>query len=456
MVPMLRKCFFVFVFFYALALVKAQDTLFLNLSQAHEIAVNNNQLIGIFGEKSRAAKASLNEMKSHFYPRVNINVSFAYNSNPDIQAKKGAFNHIYNDLIDIGWIDELLEEYLPLPPKDMVLVHGEEFFYKTSLSLYQPISQITTVNTGRKVSETDFLIALSEKEKIIAEITTGITELYFGILIEQKYSHAASALLEFKNFEYRDAKNAAEVGEILEIDVYALDAERHEIQQEIIQTWNKIESYKLKLKQLLNLNPETVISLTEDRLATVSFPALNDLLFEVTTKNPDIQIAQLTAEKAGLGVTAAKKDYIPELVYFAEYNLNHGVPLYPDSYFITGLNLKWVIVAAGERKAAVKRSEALRNEALLNFDYQKQTIRNQVENLYCESKYAEELISTAEKAYTARMEQVRLSENGFAQGEILKSKLLEAKADLKKSEADLFAAKANLIILKARLDQFLQ
>lgn len=440
-----------------LIITNAQDTVYMDLEQAHEIAENNNQLIQIFQYKIENSHARLDEMKSHYYPRVELDASYAYNSNPDIHAKKGEFSHIYHDLIDVGWIDEILEEYFPLPPKDIVLVHGDEFFYKTSLSLYQPISQLTSVNTGRKVAEVDYSIAIEKKEKVASEINTAVTELFYGIMVEGKYEKAAASALEYKKSEYDDAKNASEVGELLEIDVFALEAEIHEKEQELIRIRNKKESYVLKLKQLLNLGNDDIPVLLVDTvyIEDIDQKSLSDMILQATNNNSGLKIADMTIDKAGLGVDAAKKNYIPELVYFMQYNLNHGIPLYPDSYLVAGLNLKWTIVAAGERRAVVRQRETLKNEALLDFEYKKKEIRNKVETLYLDMQYAGKLIETANKALIARREELRLANDALEEGEALNTKLLEAKADLQKAEADLFAARANLAVKKAALKQLM-
>lgn len=444
-------------FIMSFAATQAQDTIYIDLEQAHEIAENNNQLVQIFQYKIENAHAKLDEMKSHYYPRLELDASYAYNSNPDIHAKKGEFSHIYHDLIDVGWIDDILDEYFPLPPKDMVLVHGDEFFYKTSLSLYQPVSQLTSINTGRKVAVVDYKITQAEKEKVVSEIKTAVTELFYGILLEEKYEEAAKTAIEFKKMEYLDARNAYEVGEVLELDVFAMEAEIHEKEQELIKTKNKKESYLLKLKQLLNLETDNIPVLIDENIFNneVVLTAPDDLVMKALSNNTDLQIADMTVEKAAYGIDAAKKDYIPELVYFMQYNLNHGIPLYPDQYLVAGLNLKWTLVAAGERRAVVRQREALRNEALLDFEYRKNEIRNKIEDLYLDILYAKKLIETANKALTARKEEFRLVQDAFEEGEALNTKLLEAKADLEKAQANLFAARINLLIKHAKLEEVL-
>ncbi|MCF8352005.1 MAG: TolC family protein [Bacteroidales bacterium] len=429
----------------------AQDTIFLDRQKALDIALQNNHLIKIFHYKTESAHAGLAEMKSHYWPRLELEASYAYNSNPDIHAYKGEFSHIYHDLIDVGWIDEILEEYFPLPPKDMVLIHGEEFFYKTKLSLYQPVTQLTTVNTGRKIAETDYEISKAEKEKVVSEIEVGVTELYYGILIETRYEEAALLELEYKLRERQDAINAYEGGELLEVDVFALKAEVNEKEQELLQIRNKKEKYRLTLKQVLALPAGARPILANDTSMQARPGNLDEYIRSGLLNNHELQIAGLTVEKAQYGIDAAKKEYIPELAFFMQYNFNHGIPLYPDSYFLAGFNLKWTLMAAGQRKALVSQREALQAEAYEDMEYKKISIRNEVEKVWLDIRYAHQLIETAQNALHARKEALRLSEDAYREKEILESAFSKARANLKKAEADLFAARANLIIQHTKL-----
>ena len=152
---MLKTSIVIVFLILAFQVSTAQDTIYLNLNQALEMAVKQNQLIKIFQYKIANADGKLKEMNSHFYPRIIAEGIFAYNSDPNIYARKGEFNHFYDDLIGVEWIDELLEKYFPLPPRDMTLIKGENFFSKANVGVYQPLSQLTTINTGKKIAGID-------------------------------------------------------------------------------------------------------------------------------------------------------------------------------------------------------------------------------------------------------------------------------------------------------------
>ncbi|MBU2650135.1 MAG: TolC family protein [Bacteroidetes bacterium] len=447
------RIFFLSAVLLVTSIAVSQDTLLVDLQESLIMAESNNRLIRIFEYKIDHARKKLSEMKSHFYPRVIFEGTFAYNSDPNIYVKKGEMNHVYDDLIDVGWIDELLKEYFPLPPKDITLLYGDNWFYKTNLGLYQPISQITTVNTGKKAAQADVRITETEKSNLVSEIRLGVIELYYGILLESKREEAASIELEYKKLQYQDARNAEKVGEILALDTEALNAELFEKEQELIQIRNRKESYMLTFRQLLGLDYNTVPIPATVAFLSKEMAPLDDYIHIASNGNYKLQISGLTLVKAGYGIDAAKKGYIPELIGFAQYNYNKGIPLMADDYLLAGLNLKWTLVAAGERAALRKQSNALYEEALEDLEYEKESVRNEVEKTYLDLIYAKKLLATAGKALEARQEEFRLAQNARKEGLILEYKLLEARADLAWAECDILGARLNYQILMARMDR---
>ncbi len=450
---MLKKYLVIVFLILAFQITSAQDTIFLNLDHALEMAVEQNQLIKIFQYRIANADGKLKEMKSNYFPRVIAEGNFGYNSNPYITAKKGEFSFLYEELFDDEELVEYLEDNFPLPPKGITIVKGEELFCKTNVGLYQPLSQLTSINTGRKIADFDLEISKLQFYNIISEISLGVKELFYGILIEEKNEEVASYQLEYNIASYNDAKNAFESGQALKIDVTALEAEIYEKKQELLETQNKKESYILSFNQLVGFDLDTKPVLILDSIDLRDFKNIGDYYSLASQNNYELNISNATLGKANLGITAAKKAYIPELSYFAKYNYQYGIPLTPNYYFITGLNLSWTLVASGERSAIVKQRNALYNQALMNFEYKNKTVKAEVHKAYLDLTYASKLIQTAKKALEVRTEELMLTENSVEEGEVLSSMLLKARADYAKAEADLLASELNYLISLAKLNR---
>jgi len=104
----------------------------------------------------------------------------------------------WHQLIDDEVIDDWLKENVPLPPKKITFIEGNNMLYKTNGALYQPLSQLTTVNTGKKIAKLDVEISELEYENLKSEISLGVKELFYGILIQNEKVNEAKQDLEYE------------------------------------------------------------------------------------------------------------------------------------------------------------------------------------------------------------------------------------------------------------------
>ena len=433
----------------------SQDANKLSLDQALEKALNDNQLIKIFQHRILGSEGKLKEMKSHYYPRIVIEGTMAYNSDPNIYIRKGELNGLYDQLIDNKIIDDWLKENAPLPPKKLTFLKGSNLLYKTNGALYQPLSQLTTVNTGKKIAKIDVEISKLEYENLKSEISLGVKELFYGILIQDEMVNEALHDLEYTKAEYQDAVNAYEAGELLYLEVTALKAEVFEKEQDLLNEENIKEQYIFSFNQLIGEDLNYIPDLKLPAIEVSLVGGIQEYYQKGAADNFELNIATATLDKSKLGISAAKKAYIPELSYFAQYNYNHGIPLYPEQYLLTGLNLSWTLIAFGERSALVKQRNALYNEAAENLEYRRLSVQTEIHQAYRNIIYAESLIKTAFKAYEAREEEMVLTNDAVEAGEALPSMIFKAKADLAGAKADKLAAELNYQIAIAKLQQLI-
>ncbi len=448
----LKICLVILFFGFTVKLF-SQDASKLSLDQALEKALNDNQLIKIFQQRILGNEGKLKEMKSHYYPRIVFEGTLAYNSDPNIYIKKGELNGLYDQLIEDKVIDDWLKENIPLPPKKVTFLKGDNLLFKSNGALYQPLSQITTVNTGKKVAKLDLEISKLEYEDLRSEISLGVKELFYGILIQDERVNEVLQDLEYSKAEYQVAVNAYEAGELLYLNVTALKAEIYEKEQDLLYEENLREQYTFSFNQLIgeDLNYKPDLELSAIDISPIG--NIQEYYQMGAAENFELNIANATLDKSKLGITAAKKAYIPELSYFAQYNYNHGIPLYPEQYLLTGLNLRWTLIAFGERSALVKQRNALYNEALEDLEYKRLSVQTEIHQAYRNIIYAESLIKTALKAYEAREEEMTLTVDAVEAGEVLQSMIFKAKADLAGAKADKLAAELNYQIAIARLER---
>ncbi|MBT6671479.1 MAG: TolC family protein, partial [Lentimicrobiaceae bacterium] len=219
------KIYLLIIFFSFSVNLTSQVTGKLTLDEAVEMALNENKLIKISQQRIIGSEAKLSEMKSNYFPRIVLESVGVYNSDPNLYINKGQLNNLYDQLVEDEIIDDWLKENAPLPPRKITFLGGNDFAVKSNAAIYQPLTQLTSINTGRKVAELDVEISKLNYDDVKSQIRLGVKELFYGILIQDAKVNEASQELEYKKAEYQDAVNAYEAGEMLLLDVTSAKAE---------------------------------------------------------------------------------------------------------------------------------------------------------------------------------------------------------------------------------------
>ncbi|MBT5733137.1 MAG: TolC family protein [Lentimicrobiaceae bacterium] len=446
------KIYLLIIFFSFSVNLTSQVTGKLTLDEAVEMALNENKLIKISQQRIIGSEAKLSEMKSNYFPRIVLESVGVYNSDPNLYINKGQLNNLYDQLVEDEIIDDWLKENAPLPPRKITFLGGNDFAVKSNAAIYQPLTQLTSINTGRKVAELDVEISKLNYDDVKSQIRLGVKELFYGILIQDAKVNEASQELEYKKAEYQDAVNAYEAGEMLLLDVTSAKAEIFEAEQDLLNEENLKDQYIYSFNQLIGAQYSYKPDLVLPTLRFEPVGGIQEYYIQGSEKNYGLKIALANLDKSELGITAAKKAYIPELSYFAQYYYNYGIPLYASQYLLTGLNFKWTLIDFGERSSVVKQRNAIYNEALDNLEYKKLTLQGEIQQAYRNISYAESLILTALKAYEAREEELILTINAVEAGEALSSMMYKAKADIAGAKADKLAAELNYQIAVAKLN----
>ena len=120
--------FILTIFFSFSANLTSQVMGKLTLDEALEMALNENKLIKISQQRILGSEGKLSEMKSNYFPRIEIQSVGAYNSDPNLYINKGDLNGLYNQLLNDGFINEAADDWLinnyPLPSQKVTILGG--------------------------------------------------------------------------------------------------------------------------------------------------------------------------------------------------------------------------------------------------------------------------------------------------------------------------------------------
>lgn len=425
----------------ALPIVQAQEKQSLTLEQAKATALENNRLLKIKTLQVAEKRARVKEDNIKKYPSVTVNSTYQYNVNlGQLTIPEGS----------VGVLPLSPTLNIPLPDKELKFDLGEHHTFNAGATIYQPITQQGKIKTGIAIAEAEVRISEKEKEKAAQQITLNVEKLYYALLINQKQQEEAEARLELARIKLYDVESALLSGKTLEASKSGLEATTADEEQKLLKLQIAEDDYTTDLKSLTGLTANE-FELAPVAVGEVELASLETYKTAATANNIDLNLAELTKEKAELGIKAAKQSYLPDLGLIAGYTYQTGNILYPTNNPFAGVNLKWNLQEIISNRQLLNQRNFLLQQALENSAYLQEQTDSNLEKAYRKSAQAKALIKAAEKVVRYRKEDLTVQQDRNFAGLNKRADVLEAQSELAKAMADLYAAQLNALLVRTDL-----
>lgn len=425
----------------ALPIVQAQEKQSLTLEQAKATALENNRLLKIKTLQVAEKRARVKEDNIKKYPSVTVNSTYQYNVNlGQLTIPEGS----------VGVLPLSSTLNIPLPDKELKFDLGEHHTFNAGATIYQPITQQGKIKTGIAIAEAEVRISEKEKEKAAQQITLNVEKLYYALLINQKQQEEAEARLELARIKLYDVESALLSGKTLEASKSGLEATTADEEQKLLKLQIAEDDYTTDLKSLTGLTANE-FELAPVAVGEIELASLETYKTAAIANNIDLNLAELTKEKAELGIKAAKQSYLPDLGLIAGYTYQTGNILYPTNNPFAGVNLKWNLQEIISNRQLLNQRNFLLQQALENSAYLQEQTDSNLEKAYRKSAQAKALIKAAEKVVRYRKEDLTVQQDRNFAGLNKRADVLEAQSELAKAMADLYAAQLNALLVRTDL-----
>ncbi|ARS37550.1 TolC family protein [Pontibacter actiniarum] len=407
----------------------AQDIRTLSLQEAQDLALEQNRLLRIAREQVEESEQKVKEAQSRQYPLVYATGGYTYNGvTEDVVLPMGALGVYPNSNIFV-------------PQTDIPILESKHNLIMASALAMQPITQLGKIRTGVKIAQTDVKIAEAKAAQAAQEVKQGVEQLFYGLLLAQKQQEEAQANIQLTEAKLYDVESALLAGKTDEVNKIGLQAALADEQQKLLVIQHQVADYTYDLNQLLGLPTDTGLRLDGVQEEEVPLQPLEEYLQLAQTVSYDVRIAEHTSQKAAYGVNAAKKDYIPNVNAIGGYTHQSILNVLPENNYFFGVQANWNIIDFGRRKAVLKQRQSQQRQAELNLENTREDVTGRVEQAYRKVQQARQLVAVARQAVQYREQELKLKQDRFDAGLILKKDVLESQAALAKSEADLYAAR---------------
>ena len=327
-----------------------------------------------------------------------------------------------------------------------------------------------TVWNGNRNRNSVKLSALSEQqaeleaEQSANSIQERIAQLYVQIVYQTEAIKVSEASLETSKKNEERGKAMLEVGKLSKADLAQLTAQRATDEYGVVEGKSMLASYKLQLRQLLELTNDedfdVVIPASTDDEALAPVPSLQAVYEQALMSRPEIKTSKLAIESSNLNLSIAKAGRLPSVnmtgaIGTGTNSLNTkgwGSQMKSNFDASAGLMLSMPLFDQRQTKTAVNKARLQQMQAQLDWlDKQKQLYQT-IEGFWLDATVNQQKFRSAllaveseQQSYELLSEQFRLGLKNIVELMTGKDRLLQAQQNLLQSK---FTTILNLQLLR--------
>lgn len=262
------------------------------------------------------------------------------------------------------------------------------------------LNNIKQQKTNRNIAR----LNVSEAENTLQE---EIARLFIQILYTDESVAINKATLEGSQATFERGEELFNEGSLSKADLAQLEAQVSNDQYQLVTAESTLRSYKLQLKQLLELDGSQEMNLIlpqpDDLQIMALLPSKEDVYQTALLTRPEIQSGKLSIENAKLSLSSAKTGYMPTISLSAstssmtnnasQNNWAHQMKYGWNN--MIGLNISIPIFDQRQTKTAVRKARLQYNASLLTLSDIQKTLYSNIENAYLDALNAQQQYKAA-------------------------------------------------------------
>lgn len=262
------------------------------------------------------------------------------------------------------------------------------------------LNNIKQQKTNRNIAR----LNVSEAENTLQE---EIARLFIQILYADESVAINKATLEVSQATFERGEELFNEGSLSKADLAQLEAQVSNDQYQQVTAESTLRSYKLQLKQLLELDGSQEMNLIlpqPDNLQIMALlPSKEEVYQTALLTRPEIQSGKLSIENAKLSLSSAKAGYMPTISLSASIssmtnNASQNNWAHQMKYGwnnMIGLNISIPIFDQRQTKTAVRKARLQYNASLLTLSDIQKTLYSNIENAYLDAMNAQQQYKAA-------------------------------------------------------------
>lgn len=363
--------------------------------------------------------------------------------------------------------------YRPWQDSDVSTVTNGQVNSKVSKSYYNgsyAVNASWTVWNGNKKTNTVKLNQLSEEEAELSvqetanSIQERIAQLYTQILYLDENVKVNEQTLETSKKNEERGREMVSVGKMSKADLAQLTAQRATDEYNIVESRSQLATYKLQLKQLLEITDEQPFDVAvpdiDDGQILATVPTLNSVYEQALLNRPEIRHSELSIKSSDLNLSIAKAGWLPTINMTGSFGTSTnslssnawGTQLKTNFDAMAGLSVNVPIYDGRSTKTAVNKAKIQQQSAQLDLLDQQKTLYSTIQEFWLnaqtnQEKYraASASVESEQESFDLLSEQFRLGLKNIVELMTGKDRLLSAQQSQLQSK---YTALYNQLMLK--------
>ena len=291
-----------------------------------------------------------------------------------------------------------------------------------------------------------------------------ITQLYIQILYEAEALSVDSAVLEAAKLQRDVAAARVEIGDMAKVDLSQLEAQVAQDQLSLVQAQTQLASYKLQLKQLLEIDGDAefdvALPTVDDARVLQLLPTTREVYEAALEVRPEIKSSQIDIQSADLDISIARAGYMPTISLSAGVNsswMNGSGSAWAEQIkknlsISPSISLSIPIWDGRDTKTSIRKAKLAKETSTLQLQSEQKELWSTIENYHlnaetAQARYNASVVSVDanQESYDLLSEQFRLGLKNIVELTTGKNDLLEAKQSLLESK---YTALYNMAMLR--------
>ena len=304
-------------------------------------------------------------------------------------------------------------------------------------------------------SEIGLRAAVLQTQRARETLKLEVIKAYYNALESKKTMGVNQESVDKYQAHYTNVQQLYSAGSKARIDVLRSSVELSNARQTLIRSQNAYEVNLAKLRDLIDMDRNEPLNLTDD-FSYVKFDvAMTDCIDYAFRNRKDLMVDRYTLEQKELAVKMAKAGYLPSL------SLSAGVDALQSRFepsrdnssgWSAGLSAKWNLFDSGVTKAQVDAAKTDLDIAKLNMEKDEEAVDLELREAYYNMREAEKRFVSTSDAVKQAEEDYYIASEKYRAGEGIMLDVIDAQEALSTAELNYISAQYDYVRYKAEVE----